>query len=57
VNLLFDENLPPGPFPPKVIWLRIGNATTKAVEIKLRAEAPAIAAFLQNYTLGVLELR
>jgi hypothetical protein len=46
MSLLFDENL-----------LRIGNTTTTAIEIKLRAAVSAIAAFLQDDTLGVRELR
>ena len=31
-------------FPPKVIWLRLGNCTTRHVENALRANHPAIEA-------------
>ena len=34
--------------PPKVIWLRCGNQPTKAIEMRLRNHADAIAAFVQS---------
>ena len=43
-------------FPPKVIWLRLGNCTTAEVERTLHANADAIIAFVDDPTLGVLEL-
>lgn len=43
-------------FPPKVIWIRLGNCTTSVLEnILLRGHA-AIVDFLDDPTAGVLEL-
>ena len=44
-------------FPPKVIWLRFGNATTKEVIARLRGYRSAIDQFLLDDRMGVLELR
>lgn len=44
-------------FPPKVIWLQIGNCTTAQVETVLRARLAAIAAFSADPEAGVLVLR
>ena len=43
-------------FPPKVIWIRIGNCTTAQVEKLLRANHDAIAAFAQDQVVGLLSL-
>ena len=43
-------------FPPKVIWLRLGNCTTSDVERTLRNGYGAIAAFANDPSSGVLEL-
>jgi predicted nuclease of predicted toxin-antitoxin system len=42
--------------PPKVVWLRLGNCSTAAVERLLRANAVAIAELLQDPQRAVLEL-
>jgi predicted nuclease of predicted toxin-antitoxin system len=42
--------------PPKVIWLRCGNQPTEGIERRLRAQAPAIAAFEQDREAACLEL-
>lgn len=42
--------------PPKVVWLRIGNCSTAAVEHLLRAHASAIADFANDAERVVLEL-
>ena len=42
--------------PPKVIWLRFGNAAKRQIERRLRAAAPTILAFLADPTEGLLEL-
>lgn len=42
--------------PPKVIWLRCGNATTANVEAILRAGVEAIQELMSNPTLDSLEL-
>ena len=41
-------------FPPKVVWLRLGNATTDQVERTLRNGAPAIRALVGDPSAGVL---
>ena len=43
-------------FPPKVIWLRLGNCSTSDVERTLRTGYAAIDAFADDPTAGVLEL-
>ncbi len=43
-------------FPPKVLWLRLGNCTTDDIEQMLRRAHPEIVAFLSDPHLGVLEL-
>ncbi len=42
--------------PPKVIWLRCGNAPTKQVESLLRSGVEVIRTFLNNSSLHCLEL-
>lgn len=42
--------------PPKVIWLRCGNATTTQVEAILRLGAEAIQELINNPNLNCLEL-
>lgn len=42
--------------PPKVIWLRCGNAPTKQVEVLLRGGAEATQELLSNPNLHCLEL-
>lgn len=42
--------------PPKVVWLRCGNAPTKQVETLLRSGREAIQELLSSPTLHCLEL-
>lgn len=42
--------------PPKVIWLRIGNGPTRAVEALTRSRAADIRAFLADPAAALLEL-
>ena len=42
--------------PPKVIWLRCGNAPTNQVETLIRSGQEAIQELLENLTLHCLEL-
>ncbi|NJP12620.1 MAG: DUF5615 family PIN-like protein [Leptolyngbyaceae cyanobacterium RU_5_1] len=42
--------------PPKVVWLRCGNAPTSEVEAILRAGADAIQELINSATLDCLEL-
>jgi predicted nuclease of predicted toxin-antitoxin system len=43
-------------FPPKVIWIRLGNCTTSDLENALRRGHAAIVDFISDPTVGVLEL-
>jgi predicted nuclease of predicted toxin-antitoxin system len=43
-------------FPPKVIWLRLGNCTTNQIESALREHRRDIDAFLLDSELGVLAI-
>lgn len=43
-------------FPPKVIWLRLGNCTTDDIERVLRSGHAQIVAFATNDSVGILEL-
>jgi predicted nuclease of predicted toxin-antitoxin system len=43
-------------FPPKIIWIRRGNCTTHAIDRLLRDHLAAIASFLEDESLGLLEL-
>lgn len=42
--------------PPKVVWLRCGNAPTYRIEALIRSGEPAIQALLSNLELHCLEL-
>ncbi|MFW5765869.1 MAG: DUF5615 family PIN-like protein, partial [Coleofasciculus sp.] len=42
--------------PPKVLWLRCGNAPTSRVEAMLRSGAETIQEFMRNASLDCLEL-
>jgi predicted nuclease of predicted toxin-antitoxin system len=42
--------------PPKVIWLRLGNCTTREVEDTFRGNDAAVQAFDADPAVGVLEL-
>jgi predicted nuclease of predicted toxin-antitoxin system len=42
--------------PPKVVWLRVGNAPTRDVAALLRARAADVRAFLADPASAVLEL-
>jgi predicted nuclease of predicted toxin-antitoxin system len=43
-------------FPPKVIWLRLGNCTTDDIDRALRRSHEAIVDFSDDPTAGVLEV-
>ena len=43
-------------FPPKVIWLQLGNCTTNEVETAFRDRFPEIEAFGQDPSAGTLIL-
>ena len=43
-------------FPPRVVWLRIGNCSTLEIEQLLRRSHGTIAAFVSEATTGLLTL-
>lgn len=43
-------------FPPKVIWLRLGNCTTRQAEQTLRTSYQVISEFIGDMDTGILEL-
>lgn len=43
-------------YPPKVLWLRLGNCTTTDIENALRRAHGQIAAFAFDEAAGILEL-
>ena len=43
-------------FPPKVIWIRIGNCTTNDIESLIRSHTQEIERFYSDSNLGVLIL-
>ena len=43
-------------FPPKVIWIRLGNCTTSQIENLLRSHYDAIQTLNESDSLGILSL-
>lgn len=43
-------------FPPKVIWVRLGNCSTQEIEDLFRNNDEAVAAFESDVTVGLLSL-
>jgi predicted nuclease of predicted toxin-antitoxin system len=43
-------------FPPKIIWIRLGNKSTAKLAEILNSNIQAIEAFLQNDNFGILEV-
>ena len=43
-------------FPPKVVWLRIGNCSMQAIEALLRLHKPILDALESNPNTGIIEL-
>ena len=52
----FNELLILKGFPPKVIWIRSGNCSTKTIESLLRHNYKAILAFYQDKNIGIITL-
>ncbi|WP_352246820.1 DUF5615 family PIN-like protein [Candidatus Jettenia sp. AMX1] len=44
-------------FPPKIIWIRVGNCTTSQIEKLIRAHYETIQQMQENPTAGILLLR
>jgi len=43
-------------FPPKVVWLRLGNRTTEEIESALRAEHGAMLQLVNDPNSGILSI-
>lgn len=43
-------------FPPKIVWLRLGNCTTRDVEAALRLNHSTLEEFDQDTTVGVFSI-
>ena len=52
----FNELLILKGFPPKVIWIRSGNCSTKIIESLLRNNYQAILAFSEDKNIGMITL-
>lgn len=44
-------------FPPKIIWLKIGNTSTANIVKRLRAESEIIKEFINNAETAFLEIK
>ncbi|MBC7815149.1 MAG: DUF5615 family PIN-like protein [Burkholderiales bacterium] len=53
----FNDLLATKGFPPKVIWIRLGNCTTAEIAALLQTYHETIQEFNQDSTVGLLELQ
>lgn len=53
----FNDHLASKGFPPKVIWIRLGNCTTQAVVELLQIHRAVVVEFFANPSAGLLELQ
>ena len=53
----FNELLLSKGFPPKVIWIRLGNCTTAEIADLLRRHYQTIVDFVEDTTVGLLALQ
>jgi predicted nuclease of predicted toxin-antitoxin system len=53
----FNDLLAAKGFPPKVIWIRLGNCTTAEIATPLKNHHQTIADFIQDNSAGLLELQ
>jgi predicted nuclease of predicted toxin-antitoxin system len=53
----FNDLLASKGFPPKVIWIRLGNCMTRQIEQLLRKYYDAIVEFDDDANVGILELQ
>lgn len=44
-------------FPPKIIWLRLGNTTTEKIISRLQTDSKLIADFLESPDIAFLEIK
>ncbi|MGL5033543.1 MAG: DUF5615 family PIN-like protein [Microcystaceae cyanobacterium] len=52
----FNELLILKGFPPKVIWIRLGNCSTAKIESLLRDNSEVILSFYHNNLTGIINL-
>ncbi len=52
----FNELLILKGFPPKVIWIRLGNCSTRMIESLLRNNYQIILSFSQDTSIGIITL-
>ncbi|ACK65929.1 conserved hypothetical protein [Rippkaea orientalis PCC 8801] len=52
----FNELLILQGFPPKIIWIRIGNCSTKVIESLLRDNYEEVLSFSQDNNIGIIAL-
>jgi predicted nuclease of predicted toxin-antitoxin system len=43
-------------FPPKILWLRLGNCSTQEIAFAMRAKSNLIQEFISDPQTGILEL-
>lgn len=53
----FNELIASQGFPPKLIWIRLGNCTTSQVSTLLKTHHEIIHSFLENDEAAILELQ
>jgi predicted nuclease of predicted toxin-antitoxin system len=53
----FNDLLASKGFPPKIIWIRLGNCTTVQIAALLERHHETIAEFIQDDSVGLLELQ
>jgi predicted nuclease of predicted toxin-antitoxin system len=53
----FNELLASKGFPPKVIWIRLGNCSTTEIADLLEKQHEAILEFAEDESVGLLELQ
>lgn len=53
----FNDLLASKGFPPKVIWIRLGNCSTNEIAELLEKQHVAITEFIQDISVGLLELQ
>jgi predicted nuclease of predicted toxin-antitoxin system len=53
----FNDLLASKGFPPKVVWIRLGNCTTAAIATLLEEHHSTLLEFFENPSAGLLELQ
>jgi predicted nuclease of predicted toxin-antitoxin system len=53
----FNELLASNGFPPKIIWIRLGNCTSNQIVSLLKSHHQSIEEFFADHEAGILELQ